>query len=237
MNTYARFDAVSVSAGQRGDIRDNFYILLVTQAALFVQFKITDQDETSVLISWIGRGDRSYCDNSEEIMAGKFSELRDKMTPEERRVSVEIAVALRAELPLHQRQQALSQQVSRDSELSERLDEYAALAGSRHETCPAAINVATYLQLDMDASMTVTTLSSREFNQDTSRAKKAAQDGPVFITDRGRPAHVLLTIEAYQKLTGGQESIVDLLAMPGVEDIEFDPPRLSGPQAQPVDLT
>jgi hypothetical protein len=32
------------------------------------------------------------------------------------------------------------------------------------------------------ASMVVTTISSREFNQDTSRAKKAAQDGPVFIT-------------------------------------------------------
>ena len=41
--------------------------------------------------------------------------------------------------------------------------------------------------------MTITTLSSRQFNQDTSRAKKAAIAGPVFITDRGRPAHVLLT--------------------------------------------
>jgi prevent-host-death family protein len=45
--------------------------------------------------------------------------------------------------------------------------------------------------------MTVTTLTSREFNQDTSGAKKAASRGPVFITDRGRPAHVLLTIEDY----------------------------------------
>lgn len=37
----------------------------------------------------------------------------------------------------------------------------------------------------------ITTLSSREFNQDTSRAKKAALIGPVFITDRGKPAHVI----------------------------------------------
>jgi prevent-host-death family protein len=44
---------------------------------------------------------------------------------------------------------------------------------------------------------TITTLSSREFNQDTSRAKKASLDGPVFITDRGKPAHVLLSIEEY----------------------------------------
>ena len=47
--------------------------------------------------------------------------------------------------------------------------------------------------------MTITTLTSREFNQDTSRAKKAAARGPVFITDRGRPAHVLLSIEAYPR--------------------------------------
>ncbi|PKM01702.1 MAG: prevent-host-death protein, partial [Gammaproteobacteria bacterium HGW-Gammaproteobacteria-6] len=52
--------------------------------------------------------------------------------------------------------------------------------------------------------MTITTLSSRQFNQDASRAKKAAQTGPVIITDRGRPAHVLLTFEQYQRLSGGR---------------------------------
>jgi prevent-host-death family protein len=72
-----------------------------------------------------------------------------------------------------------------------------------------------------------TTLSSREFNQDTGRAKKAALSGPVFITDRGRPAHVLLSIEEYQRLLGGGPSLVDLLSMAGTEDIEFEPPRAS----------
>lgn len=85
--------------------------------------------------------------------------------------------------------------------------------------------------------MPITTLTSREFNQDTSRAKQAACKGPVFITDRGRPAHVLLTIEDYQKLTGSHASIVDLLAMPGAEDIEFDPPRLGSGSLQPPDLS
>jgi len=85
--------------------------------------------------------------------------------------------------------------------------------------------------------MTITTLSSREFNQDASRAKKAAQSGPVFITDRGRPAHVLLTIEEYQRVTRSQTSIVDLLAMPGVADIDFEPPRLSGELYRPADLS
>ncbi len=75
--------------------------------------------------------------------------------------------------------------------------------------------------------MPITNLSSREFNQDTGRAKKAAADGPVFITDRGRPAHVLLTMEDYQRLTGEQGRMSDLLGYPGVEDIDFDSPRLN----------
>ena len=84
--------------------------------------------------------------------------------------------------------------------------------------------------------MTITTLSSREFNQDASGAKKAARKGPVFITDRGRPAHVLLTIEDYRKMTGGTASIVDMLAMPGVEDIAFEPAR-AGNLYRPADLS
>jgi prevent-host-death family protein len=68
----------------------------------------------------------------------------------------------------------------------------------------------------------ITTLSSRDFNQDTGRAKKAASAGPVFITDRGKPAHVLLTIEDYQRLTGKRRSVVDALAMPGLSGTELD---------------
>ncbi len=75
--------------------------------------------------------------------------------------------------------------------------------------------------------MGITTISSREFNQDVSRAKRAAVNGPVFITDRGHPSHVLLTIEEYQKITDKKESIVELLAMPDAADIDFEPPRLS----------
>lgn len=76
--------------------------------------------------------------------------------------------------------------------------------------------------------MAVTTLTSREFNQDTSRAKKAARSGPVFITDRGRPAHVLLTIEDYRRLAGGNMSLVEALAQPGDADFAFNPPRIGG---------
>jgi len=85
--------------------------------------------------------------------------------------------------------------------------------------------------------MATTKLSSREFNQDTGRAKRAAKRGPVFITDRGRPSHVLLSVEEYQKLTEGQKSIVDLLGMPKAAEVEFEPPRLKGKLRRPADLS
>ena len=84
--------------------------------------------------------------------------------------------------------------------------------------------------------MTVTTMSSREFNQDVGRAKKAASDGPAIITARGKPAHVLLTIEAYERISGGGDNIVELLALPGAEDIAFEPGKL-GVLSRPADLS
>lgn len=85
--------------------------------------------------------------------------------------------------------------------------------------------------------MSITTISSREFNQDVSKAKRAALSGPVFITDRGHTAHVLLSAEEYQKITDKKESIVDLLAMSKSEDIEFEPPKLNTRLHKPVDLS
>lgn len=83
-----------------------------------------------------------------------------------------------------------------------------------------------------------TTLSSREFIQDTEGARKAAYRGPVIITDGGQPAHVLLSISEYARLAEGSEKSVaaetkplrgrrflEALGMPGGEDIDFDPPR------------
>lgn len=73
--------------------------------------------------------------------------------------------------------------------------------------------------------MSTSTITSREFNQDTSGAKKAAGKGPVIITRRGKPAHVLLSIAEYRRLTGGARHIADLLAMPDAADLELDTPR------------
>lgn len=77
--------------------------------------------------------------------------------------------------------------------------------------------------------MNVTTVSSRKFNQHVSRLKKAADRGPVFITDRGKPAHVLLSFDEYRRITAQRRNLVDALAMPGLADIEFEPPRSREP--------
>ncbi|MEG3181344.1 type II toxin-antitoxin system Phd/YefM family antitoxin [Sphingomonas sp. LT1P40] len=65
-------------------------------------------------------------------------------------------------------------------------------------------------------------ISSRDFNQDVSQAKRLARVEPVFVTDRGKPTHVLMSIAAFQQLTGATESVVDLLAMPGSAPVALD---------------
>lgn len=85
--------------------------------------------------------------------------------------------------------------------------------------------------------MSITTFTSREFNQDVSKAKREALKGPVFITDRGQAAHVLLSIETYQKISDKEKSIVELLAMPDATEVDFDPPRLEKRMYRPVDLS
>lgn len=72
--------------------------------------------------------------------------------------------------------------------------------------------------------MSVITISSRELNQDLGRAKKAASTAPVIITDRGKPAHVLLSFETYQNLTKQHRNILDSLALVEASEqkIEFD---------------
>lgn len=76
--------------------------------------------------------------------------------------------------------------------------------------------------------MTVHTFSSREFTRDVSAAKKATIQGPVFITDRGRPAYALLKIDDYYKMVGQNDqsflAIMDAIA--GGSDTEFEAPRL-----------
>jgi len=72
----------------------------------------------------------------------------------------------------------------------------------------------------------ITTLTSREFNQDTGRAKKASEAGPVFITDRGKPAHVLMTFSDYQRVSRKRKNILDLVGMKGASEVELEPEKI-----------
>jgi prevent-host-death family protein len=73
------------------------------------------------------------------------------------------------------------------------------------------------------------TLSSREFNQDTARAKREAAKGPVFVTDRGRPTHVLLSVEEYERLATPRKTLGEMLAWPGAGEIEIEFERDKSP--------
>ncbi len=86
--------------------------------------------------------------------------------------------------------------------------------------------------------MSVHTFSSRDFTRDVSAAKRAASDGPVFITDRGRPAFVLLKIADYDRMAGqSAPSLLDVMeGIPGGAGIDFEAPKLGIQiQAAPLD--
>jgi prevent-host-death family protein len=84
--------------------------------------------------------------------------------------------------------------------------------------------------------MTIHTISSRELNQDLARAKRVALEGPVFITDRGRPAHVLMSFAEYQRIAGQRRNLLDALSVPGLSGIAFEPKK-AGIVARPADLS
>lgn len=80
--------------------------------------------------------------------------------------------------------------------------------------------------------MTITTLTSQEFNRDNAGAKRAAAKGPVIITSRGQPSHVLLSIEAYRRLTIDRKSIAELISSDDELDMDFPRSRELGRAAE-----
>lgn len=74
--------------------------------------------------------------------------------------------------------------------------------------------------------MTNTTLSCKEFSQNFSSAAKAANDGPLFVTEQGETAFVLLNFTDYQRLIREHRNMAKLLSVPDVAaSVDFDPPR------------
>jgi prevent-host-death family protein len=80
--------------------------------------------------------------------------------------------------------------------------------------------------------MPVTTLTSREFHQNSAKVKRAAENGPVIITDRGKPTLVVQTYENWESrrhLGDIQKfvSLYDSFSKPHpAEDTEFEIPEL-----------
>lgn len=66
------------------------------------------------------------------------------------------------------------------------------------------------------------TMTSREFNQHTGRAKSAADHGPVIITDRGKPAYVLTSYAEHQAAHPTPKP-VKLSALEALADPNYDP--------------
>jgi hypothetical protein len=73
--------------------------------------------------------------------------------------------------------------------------------------------------------MTTTTLSSHKFHQDVGAAKRAADNGPVIITDGDKPAYVFMRHDLYRRLLG--PTLREMVGQLGGDDIDFEPSRLS----------
>lgn len=86
--------------------------------------------------------------------------------------------------------------------------------------------------------MPISTISSREYNQDSGRAKRAASKGIVFITERGKRSHVMMSIKEYNRLAGNGMSLAEALAMPGGDehDFEFEPAKLGNEMFRPAEF-
>jgi hypothetical protein len=138
-----------------------------------------------------------------------LSELRAQMSPRARLLSDKLLAVMHADRELHE---VLSLQASKDP-VDMQPNENASSIDKPQDACRKAKEGATYPHADMGAFMTMT-ISSRNFNQDTSRAMKVAQHGPVFIIDEKRPAHVLITFEEYQRLAGRPTTLADGIWQP-----------------------
>ena len=85
--------------------------------------------------------------------------------------------------------------------------------------------------------MSVTIRFCTALTRDIGNTKKAAQAGPVILTEHDQPAYALMNIEQYKEITRNTQSILDLLAMPGAEDIQFTPPRMQDSACEPANLS
>lgn len=80
------------------------------------------------------------------------------------------------------------------------------------------------------------TVTSREFDCVVGAAMRAAEQGPVMVIDHGRAAHVLLTVEEFERLSGTPELMGDRLRTGQDHGDEFDLPVRRVEPPRPLDL-
>lgn len=82
--------------------------------------------------------------------------------------------------------------------------------------------------------MAVTTIA--RIGEDPESVRKAAAEGPVFVFEENEPPLVIIRLDEYKKMGGREPDIVDLLSMPGVEDIDIQLPARQPPAGKPFDF-
>ena len=86
------------------------------------------------------------------------------------------------------------------------------------------------------------TMTSREFNQRTHEAQKAAREAPLLITQRGKPDLVIMSYQEYEKVTAQSRTLLEVFSegdaglLAAAADIELDIPPRSPYQRRPVDF-
>lgn len=70
----------------------------------------------------------------------------------------------------------------------------------------------------------MSTMSSQEFNRNPTSAKRKADEGPVYVTEHGKPAYVVINIDEYRRLKGEPKvDLVTRLQMDEYQDVEIPP--------------
>jgi prevent-host-death family protein len=70
----------------------------------------------------------------------------------------------------------------------------------------------------------MSTMSSQEFNRNPTSAKRKADEGPVYVTEHGKPAYVVINIDEYRRLKGEPKAdLVTRLQMDEYHDVELPP--------------
>lgn len=80
-------------------------------------------------------------------------------------------------------------------------------------------------------------MPSYNFARDLTNVKKAANTGPLVVTDSGRSTYALIKIEDYYRLTGIKpKTLLSIMDAIVGGNFEFEPPKIAGNDLKPVDL-